>query len=264
MSIEKDCCFMFFYLSLIFYLFIRCNYLKNRIKMQKKCFADILKHDLRVPLLAQIRGLDLIKYRSDIDVKMLTEEIGNSCKYTLEMVEMLADTYKMENHEIMPNIEMLNFTDIISCLFDEYRYSASEKNIRLKTAVQYDVIYADKAKLYKMLKLLVSASIQHSRPNTHLEISLKNSFNKYVIRISYSGYPVINGEDYEKSLYTAVGQGISMYLCKKIIESHGGKISFKSLHDNNLFEISLPKPVLMFKGLFIKYSSVQSALQNLI
>jgi ABC-type oligopeptide transport system ATPase subunit len=66
--------------------------------------------------------------------------------------------------------------------------------------------------------------------------------NEKKISLLFSMINITNELKQKNSGYTTIGHSISMYLCKKIIEFHRGKISIlKDSRLNNVFSLELPK-----------------------
>ncbi len=71
--------------------------MKSALFSQRENFIKTLSHDIRVSTLAQIRGLDLLQ--SKYSQEELITDINESCKYSLDMINMLLNTYRYENGE---------------------------------------------------------------------------------------------------------------------------------------------------------------------
>ena len=247
MSIIKDYYFLSFMFSLITFLCIKCYKLKNEIISQKEYFIKTLGHDFRVSVIAQIRGLDLIKKAHFIDKEnyKLVNEINDSCKYTLDMITMLMKIYNMENKNCALNYENININEILNKILNDCNHAALDKNIDLKYKLDNLNIIADREYLTKILKVLIISAIQHSKHNSVIYIIniLKN--DKNILRINYEGMPLSFEEQNRMTAnspnFSTVGHGIQMYLCKKLVDLHRGKLKYKS--DSNLyhsFEINFP------------------------
>ena len=69
---------------------------------QRKIFADTLLHDLKIPALAQLRGLEILKKQTlgNINARQieLITQIENSCKYTLNLISMINNVYMIEEN----------------------------------------------------------------------------------------------------------------------------------------------------------------------
>ena len=255
MSIVKDCYILYLCFTLIAVLYFRCYQLKNEISKQKEYFIQTLSHDLRVPLIAQIRGLDLVKNMNIISQEgnSLIDEINKSCKYTLDMISMMLRIYRIEIGDIKLKNEELNVTDVINEVFNINREYAAERNINISFNTGISLISADKENLTKILSILIHTVIEHSKTNTEINVDLRQLKNKLCLTLDYIGKS-LTPEEYNRmfsqnSNYSTVGHGIQMYFCKKIIDLHKGKIEFTNNkqcykynkeYQCNSFTITLP------------------------
>jgi signal transduction histidine kinase len=140
-------------------------------------------------------------------------------------------------------------------LFDKiYHLSfipSSQKNIVLKALVKKNIVtelIGDENKLQHVLMNLLSNSIKFSKNDATIHLICKGKIcdNKQHIVIE-----VIDENDkiptnIKKKLFekfntgdSANGTGLGLYISKKIIEKHGGTITYKRKQNQNIFTISL-------------------------
>ena len=245
MGIIKDL-FNYLILFVMFYYFFKCLYLKSELFKQRENYIKTLEHDFRVSLLAQIRGLNIVKqhFKLTQSESAFVEEINNSCKYSLDMVSMLLKIYKIENKDLSLFFENLNISEILSEIFTEYRNLALEKNVKLRCNLENNILHADKESIKKALKILIYTAILYSLKNTTISIFLKRMYGYFLFEIKYNGKPISN-EEYKRMFslnpaYSTVGHGIQMFLCKKIIDVNKWEIRFQKKADECSFTISIP------------------------
>ena len=113
MSIVKDLLLIIlFVIMLLKYISLYKFCLK-----QRELFIETLSHDLRVATIAQIRGLELLeKNNSGVVLKDLIQEIKNSCKFSLDMICMLLNTYKYEKGEQVLNCKNLPLLESVKAV----------------------------------------------------------------------------------------------------------------------------------------------------
>ena len=74
---------------------------EKEIERQKEYFIETLIHDLKVPTIAQLRGLELLQKGTfgiiNNDQKEILNNITDSCQYILTMISMVLNTYRFEN-----------------------------------------------------------------------------------------------------------------------------------------------------------------------
>ena len=240
MSIVKDL------LLVVFFFGIVVNYILLYKKMlkQQKYFVETLSHDLRVSTLAQFRGLELLQ---KVSKNELTDNIMDSCKYTLDMINMLLSTYRFESGENVLNYEYFKLSKLISDSCNYTKNLANEKDIEFVYEFQNnDCIEADESFLFKALTIILSVSVFNADRRSKIDCSFQKKQGKWSIMISYSGQPLTDEECRRmfsnNPRFSTVGHGIKMYLCKKIVEFHCGKVKvINSSERNNSFVVQLPE-----------------------
>lgn len=239
MGIVKGLLLIFLFLILIY------KYIKLYIysKKQQEYFIKTLSHDLRVSTLAQIRGLELLEKTKELE---LVPEINNSCKYTLDMISMLLNTYRFENGEKILDYENFNISECLKTNYNMLQSLANEKGVKFYTKIDFDgFITADKLAITKLLYNLLSTAIFYAEKNSTIVTNAICNNTFYKVSISYCGNSLSDEECrrmFSKNpRFSTVGHGIKMQLCKKIIDFHKGKIRVCNCGANiNSFTFMLP------------------------
>ncbi|MCM1004132.1 MAG: HAMP domain-containing histidine kinase [Candidatus Gastranaerophilales bacterium] len=243
MSVAKD--LLFIIVLLILFFVLRKNIsLKSELFNQRENFIKTLSHDLRVSTLAQIRGLDLLKNKYNIE---LISDVEESCKYSLDMINMLLSTYRYDNGEQVLNREIFNFSDSVSTCSSKLCNITEEKGIRFYYSMNSsEPIWADKTEIEKVLYYLLSTAVFYSEKNNTIAISSQKAGGDLEVTVTYSGKP-LSDEECRRMFsnnprFSTVGHGIKMYMCKKIIEFHGGTIGVNNLQGKiNSFTFTIPE-----------------------
>ncbi len=238
--------------------------LNNTLNKQKDIFADILTHDLKIPTLAQLRGLELIRNETlgtiNEEQKDLIENIESSCKYILNMISMLQNTYKIETGKNKFNYEKFNISKLLVNCINKMSKDINEKNISIVYFSSEPDIYveADQESIKEVIINLLLFAISYSYNNDKILVYISKDENNVKFLLKTSGVYLSNQvcsnifeqENIDSQNYTVIGQKISLYLCKKIIEEHAGDIYAKSSQDNSLS--------LIFKLPYFKKNSLNS------
>lgn len=237
----------------------------NNIENLRKSFIETLTHDLKTPVLAQIRALELMlngdfgEFNNE-QTEMLQMTL-ESCQYMYEIVSTLISTYKFDNEEFELNYSYFNIIQIIEDNIKNLEKSLKRNNIKVVIIpeVNSPVIAGDLIRIQKVIQTLLFNTINSAFKNSIMKIFLEeNNGILKVILESHSGY--IPPEKLEKMFrlntthtekYDKIGTGIGLYLVKKIIEKHNGQIIAKSdIRQKNIigFEIPLDNPeAMLFK-----------------
>ena len=217
--------------------------LRRYLSAQKERFINIISHDLRIPIIAQFRALELINNEKlgklNEAQKNMMLDIEDSCKCVLNLMSLMINTYKMENNSYKLIYEKFNLTDVIISCFDELLPLAAEKNITFEynNYNETQTITADKTELKKVILNILSAAISNAYIGQKISVIINNNNNR--IRLIFGGgNNQLYQHNYICSDYASIGQDIRLKFCKKIIENHKGKI----IHDiNNSFGFEIPQ-----------------------
>lgn len=237
---------IFLILMLLIKYFNRSLVLQKELQNQREYFIKTLGHDLRVSAIAQIRALDLLEKNSCESVNFeLVKEVSKACKYSLEMITMLLNTYKFESGEQVLNYEYFNFNDSISLCGKNLSATLKEKGLNL---VYFNngksIVEADKAAVERLIEILLSIVILNSNLNSNIKIFTRTNASDFVVEIEYQGKALTEEEALrmlgKNSRFSTVGHGIKMNLCRKIVEFHDGRLGFSCKNDRNIFTIIIP------------------------
>ena len=239
--------FLYLLSAACFYYAIKFYIVKSELLKEREYFVKTLSHDIRVAVIAQIRGLEFLKKYLNTDSEIYSE-ILNSCQYTLEMISMLINSYTYKSGENVLLYEETNISEIFDCSLDDLKKLADEKGVELLYSVENSDITADKSKLTKAILILISAAIYYSTKSGVIRCKTNLEGNNITISISYLGLS-LSEEDKNRmfnknSRFSVVGCGIKMHFCKEIISFHHGTLELNSHKNFNEFIVKIPiKPV---------------------
>jgi len=204
---------------------------KKALHSQREFFINSLTHDLRTPVIAQIRALELLKNenlgelnKTQIEMLNQTEQ---SCRCILNLISLLINTYNIENSSYSLIYNKFNLYEVILFCFEELSNIASEKNITF----EYDCkdknlcLFADIEEIKKVIKNLLITAINYSNSGEIITVKLENINRKLKLSVEIKEC-IKHTCDEQKfdSRFTAIGECIRFQFCKKIIELHKGKI----------------------------------------
>lgn len=241
MSIVKDFLLISFFLVMV----INCLRLHRKLIGLRRFFIETLSHDLRISAIAQIRGIELLK--KDENKNELIEYLSESCNFSLEMINMLLNTFRYENGEEILKYESFNISETISNCCNKLFNKALEKGIIFSYAKNFNnpTLFAEKNEIQKVINTLLCTAIYNSYKNNVIKIDSNFYNNTLEINIIYKGKKLTKEECKElfskHQRFSVVGQGIKMHLIKKIIDFHHGKIYGKNIDEDTIcFTILLP------------------------
>ena len=82
---------------------------------------------MRVASLAQIRALDILEKNSSSEQKNFVKEINDSCKFSLDMITILLNSYKFKNGECVLEYENFDFSQLINQVYRKNKQLLKQK-----------------------------------------------------------------------------------------------------------------------------------------
>jgi signal transduction histidine kinase len=214
----------------------------------------VVAHDLRNPIGA-IHSISGMMMKSDhpTNEKEWMRLIDTASKGCLQLITELLET----DFEIRKETLQKENVNVVALLQQEAQllaYRAAEKKQRLITPNTTGLfIRADKVKLARVLDNLVVNAIKFSPEGATIKLVSEETQSGITISVHDNGMgipPEIAGKLFEPFETTIKRKGTSgeesfglgLYICRQIIEAHGGRIWFESQPgQGSTFFISVPK-----------------------
>jgi len=212
--------------------------LKVHDKMQKE-FINVASHELRTPI-QPILGLSEVLHAKikDTEQRQLLDTITRNAKRLLRLTDDILDVTKIESRSLKLKKEIFNLNDVIKNTIDDMilnREFMNKKNdnnndyiIKLLYTPKDIFVEADRIRMTQVIYNLLSNAIKFTKEGT-ITITIEKKDNQEVvvsikdtgIGISSEILPKLFSKFASKSFQ---GTGLGLFICKSIIESHGGKI----------------------------------------
>ncbi len=252
----------------------------TEIAATKEQLLANVSHEFRTPLtliLGPVRTL-LEQVNNETSVKLLNH-IEENGKRLLSMVEQLLDMAKISwSHE--DDLKPLSLVTACRSIVHSFQPVANQKQIKLDlfTTLENECfvdISADN--LETLLINLLSNAIKYTPPKGTITISIEETSDMVVIKVSDTGYGIDPRDQrrifdrftrVEHTQHIAPGAGIGLSLVKTIVKRSGGTISVCSkLNKGSEFKVTLPrsKKIEAFKsnGQFVTSYSVTRSIEDL-
>ncbi len=223
-------------------------------KIQKETFIDIISHDLKNPMRANIQILELIMNNKfgkvENRLKTVLEELLNSCKFMTYMADNLLIKYKNEIDLYELQKEEYSIVDLIKERCNKLMKILDKKNQTIELAVKGDIqpVKMDKDEITKVINNLIINASEQSAKNAKIYINIENDTENISVSFIDYGYNQHNEnlsgifEEYLtcSNKFRKVGFSLELYNCRKIIEAHDGHIYASNVENGTSITFCLP------------------------
>lgn len=214
-------------------------------------FVNTIIHKFRTPLTAILWSSESLKPEN---VKEESDKIKKSAQNLVSMTNLLVNLSMAEDNSYQDNFLKIDLNNFIKNIISEYKKDLKGKNINFsETKCFSPFISADERKIKFVLQSLIDNAIKYTGEFGKIDVEIINPSQKnIIIKISDNGIGIAKDKikliftkffrtDASKKIDTE-GMGIGLYLSKKIIERHHGKMWVESdgCEKGSSFYVSLP------------------------
>ena len=238
--------------------------LKSIIELEsiKTDFFANISHEFRTPVNIILSIVQLLNsYSNDIKINIKNEKyreyldiLKQNSYRLLRLVNNIIDTAKINNNLHNLKLKNNNIIKIVEDVAMSTVVYANEKkrNIIFDTDEEEVILACDKEKIERIILNLISNAIKFSNINTDIEIKINTRIDLNKVFISIKNY----GECIEKCNREKVfgkctqiddlfirrneGCGIGLFLVRKFVEMHSGKIYIDDIEDATQLTFYLP------------------------
>ncbi|MBY9008999.1 MAG: PAS domain S-box protein [Candidatus Lokiarchaeota archaeon] len=239
-------------------------------------FLATMSHELRTPLNAIIGFTELLieGVFGELNMEQMEyiKDIDDSSKNLLDMITDVLDISKIESGQTPLKIEEIQLNNIINQVISTLKPLFAEKDIKWElVGLKRDhFIFADRIKFKQIIHNLLSNAIKFTEKGMII-FEFKESKKEWEFVVKDTGIGIsekdfdIIFQDFKrvKSHYVDAtqGTGLGLALTKRLINIHGGNISFSSrLEKGTTFTFNLPKTL---KEKLTKVKNIESFLMKL-
>jgi two-component system phosphate regulon sensor histidine kinase PhoR/two-component system sensor histidine kinase VicK len=219
-------------------------------------FIAFAAHELRGPITV-IRGYldvlgDELHPKLEDDQAELLNRLIVSANRLSSYVNNILNASRYDRRHLKIRLHEDSLADIYSIINDDMQLRASSQNRMLSVTIPSDLptVAADRGSVSEVLSNLIDNAVKYSNEGGMVQIraGVDGDFVKVSVEDRGIGMPssVVSNLFHKfyrshRSRETVAGTGIGLYICKAIVESHGGKIGVRSVEgEGSTFEFTLP------------------------
>jgi len=218
-------------------------YLKKRDKDDTK-FLAMLAHDLKTPVKAQIRALNLV-YAGALgevneEIENIVKNLIASNKYLQCLIDSVLSEYRLNSGSFVLNKTK---NDIRKTLEEALRatgilFDTKEQKISVKYLSDNYICNYDEIEMKRVFINLLSNAFEYSKEKSHILITATREADKIKFQIQSSS--AIKQSKDSFSCYKK-GTGLGLSICEQILEMHEGDFAAGVAQDDEYISgLSLP------------------------
>lgn len=215
---------------------------------QRKEFLALISHELKSPMARMKLALELLSEKG-ADPSLI-QSVQSDIVESEKLVEQLLDLSRIEMEVPAANFESVELKGVIQKAVEQVSPLARTAGIEIVTPSGEIFVRGDAAQLQRAFSNILENAIKFSSTGGKAEIMLESLPDKARIQIADQGSGLEEGEQEKifepfyrsKAAQNKAGSGLGLFIARRIIESHGGKISASSHHPTGtILTIDLPK-----------------------
>lgn len=216
----------------------------------------LVSHELKTPLTSLLLRVQMLKAHKVSEDKMgnFINSLESNTLLQTQLVEDLLDAAKITANKLVIEEQEMDMKELIEETVELLRAPANEKNITITFAhlgSDYTCI-ADPKRLRQCFINILTNSVKFTHRGGRIEIFLERntselsiSFRDNGIGIDYGRLPYIFERFFQHDRDTKApsGLGLGLYIVKRIVELHRGRVSAESSGKNQGTNIQIVLPI---------------------
>ena len=225
---------------------------------QRSTFISVISHELQTPI-AIIKGYASTLARSDAQsqlnpqaLHMRLTAIEEEADRLNKLVGNLLYASRIQAGGLHMDIGPLDLGNLIEVVMRRLHAKSSGVAITADIPEQLPTVMADRDRIEEVLQNLLDNAIKYSPRERRITISAQATGEEVIVSIRDVGMGISLREQEQifdrfqrvgdPMAQATPGAGLGLYICRAIVEAHGGQIWVEStLHAGSTFSFSLPR-----------------------
>lgn len=210
----------------------------QRLEQAKSDFVSMVSHELRTPLTSIKAYVDTLQ-REDVEFPEETKAgfisvISRETERMIRLINDILDLSKIEAGRLDLKPTLVDLPSLASKVISRVEAHADIHKIMLDVPVEIEPVIAEAAKVEQVILNLLSNAIKYSPGGGEIVLSVRRLKDKALVSVSDKGTGIPREqlpyifEKYHRAgkerTRNISGAGLGLYVSRKIVEAHGGRI----------------------------------------
>lgn len=221
----------------------KANGLLQEADKQKTEFLTIASHQLRTPLSILKGYIELIKDGSYGKIEPSTlkvlDDMDLNNEHLVKLVDTLLDITRIEQGRTKYSFAMNNLCTLIDDSVNDLKLKAKEKKLKLVWACPKKMadVYCDSEKMHHVIYNFIDNALKYSEKGT-VKVFLEEENQGITMKVTDQGigFDKADENNFFQKFYRGdnvrtigiSGTGLGLYVCRKFIEAHSGRVWARS------------------------------------
>lgn len=223
---------------------------------QRSTFISVISHELQTPI-AIIKGYasTLARPEASLSTNALHSRlvaIEEEADRLNKLVGNLLYASRIQAGGLQMDVTSLDLEPLIRGLLRRFQVKNPEVSFMLEVSPHLPAVMADRERIEEVLQNLLDNAIKYSPRQRDIKITCSATGEEVIVSVSDSGMGISLREQeqiFERFqrvgdplAQATPGAGLGLYICRAIVEAHGGRIWVEStLRQGSTFSFSLPR-----------------------
>jgi PAS domain S-box-containing protein len=216
-------------------------------------WSSVVAHDLRQRvgvIMIDAAGLArMFDSRRIEDGARIVERIRRSTTRLNTMIDDLLDVSRIEARRLALDRAEMDLASLLDDAVDRLSLLAPGHQIQFHAQTRPAPVFIDPARIEQVLDNLISNAAKYGEPGAPITIRLEPFHAEFAVAVASRGPGIAPGDlptIFDRFTRSAVnssttGLGLGLYICKGLVEAHGGRIWAESIPDETTtFHFTIP------------------------
>ncbi len=215
-------------------------------------WTSVVAHDLRAPLTTIELSAELLKERGvDPGSIAALDRIRSGVRKLERMISDLLDSSRIEAKRLALSKATLDLATLVRTSVESIAPTFQGRDVNVDTPATPLLVDADPQRIDQVLTNLLTNAAKYGVPGTGISVSLRRADGAAEISVVNHGtipkdeIPLLFSRFHRTKSAREGGQlglGLGLYICRGLVEAHGGRIWVESDKGLTAFRVLLPTP----------------------
>jgi PAS domain S-box-containing protein len=223
---------------------------------QRSTFISVISHELQTPI-AIIKGYASTLARADAtfdkeSLRSRLQAVEEEADLLNKLVGNLLYASRIQAGGLQMELAPLDLSNLIQKVTRRLQVKSPEVTVKVNLPPNLPTVMADRDRIEEVLENLLDNAVKYSPDKPVVIVACRVTGDEVIVSVSDAGMGISLREQEQifdrffrvgnSKTRSLQGAGLGLYICRAIVEAHGGCIRVESaLHQGSTFSFSLPR-----------------------